>query len=39
VGRIDEDPLKAWAASVGVSEGEARRRLSQSCEAGAASAA
>jgi 5-methyltetrahydrofolate--homocysteine methyltransferase len=39
VGRIGEDQLKAWAASMGVSEDEARRRLSQSFEGGVASAA
>jgi len=32
VGRIGEDQMKAWAASVGASEDEARRRLSQSFE-------
>jgi len=36
VGRIGEDQVKAWAASVGVSEDEARRRLSQSYEPGSA---
>jgi 5-methyltetrahydrofolate--homocysteine methyltransferase len=36
VGRIGEDQLKAWAASVGASEDDARRRLSQSYEGGPA---
>jgi 5-methyltetrahydrofolate--homocysteine methyltransferase len=34
VGRIGEDQLKAWAASVGVDEQTARRRLSASFEGG-----
>ena len=38
VGRIGEDQLKAWAASVGASEDDARRRLSQSYEDGPAAA-
>ena len=38
VGRIGEDQLKAWAASVGVTEDVARRRLSASYEGGAAAA-
>jgi len=37
VGRIGEDQARAWAASVGASEDEARRRLSQSWEQGSAS--
>ena len=32
VGRIGEDQMKAWAASVGATEDEARRRLSQSLD-------
>ena len=33
VGRIGEDQMKAWAASVGVSDDEARRRLNASLSA------
>jgi len=35
VGRIGEDQMKAWAQSVGASEDDARRRLSQSLDSAA----